>query len=356
MIYQNKLSPFNIWKLAIVLPVTASLLMLFSFKNASKLPAFSESKNNTLTKNELDRPYVLRFGNIDFTLDKQKGDGKDWNPPTYVITDKTAREIAKYQPILINKSNDKTYNFQLDLWLGQIIINPEVITPNADVSKTLSELDKNEYTHISLKNIKLAADTPLLNLSIEVIPEEGVLLKWGDRQFPFEAKLKMSGNEFIEKIAIHPLFTEGNIFHKRQVAFQSINKISTNGSQEHIDMHFLPISKNMTLTDNEKAMLSNTKVGDQFIIKGIYLESPNLPSKYSFSVEITADSHPEILKELVSTVERPVVRYFLNGKPSDKNTIENLDAKDIIELKRLDKFGKPVEDKNKVQSVIVKTN
>ena len=172
MIHQNKPSRFNVWKLAIVLPVTATLLILFSFKNTSNLPVFSENRNNTLTENELDRPYVLRFGDIEFTLDKQKGDGKYWNPPTYVITHKTATRMAQYQPILINRNNDQTYNFQLDVWLGEITINPETIIPHADISKTLSELNQNKYTYISLKNIKLTADNTLLNLRMEIVPED----------------------------------------------------------------------------------------------------------------------------------------------------------------------------------------
>lgn len=355
MVYQKKFYRFNLWKLAIILPITATLLMLFSFENASNLPDLSENRNYTPTKNELDSPYALRFGSIDFTLSKQQGDGKSWDPPTFVITHETARKIAQHPPILINRNNNKTYKFQLDLWQGEKSFNPEVIMPNADIAKAFSELNKQQHTHISLKNIKLVADVPLLNLSMEIVPEEGVLLKWGNRLFPFDTKLKMAGNEFIEKIAVHPLFTTGNIFHERQMAFQSMNKINTNGSQDHMAIHSLPFSKNNTLSDNEKAMLLNTKAGDQFIIKGIYLESPNIPSEYSFSVEIIADSNPEIIKELIPAVERPVIRYFLNGKPSDKKTIENLDAKDIIELKRLDKFGKPVEDEKKIQSVIVKT-
>ncbi|NRB54241.1 MAG: hypothetical protein HRU41_41725 [Saprospiraceae bacterium] len=172
MIYQNKSSRFNVWKLAIALPVTATLLMLFSFKSTSDLPVFSENSNSTLTKNELDRPYALRFGEIEFTLDKQKGDGRYWNPPTYVITYEAARRMAQYQPILINRNNDQTYNFQLDVWFGEMTINPETIIPQADIAKTLSELNQNKYTYISLKNIKLTSDTTLLNLRMEIVPED----------------------------------------------------------------------------------------------------------------------------------------------------------------------------------------
>ncbi len=359
MMYQKKSAKINLLKIISIAPILMLLLALFSFDLANTDSIVSgiettsetsilsiENSQKTINK-KYDRPYVLKFGAIEFELTEQVGDGKKVNPPLFSFTYKTAEKLSTLSPILLNRNNGKKYSYNLDVRIGE---ESDPLS-KFDLNALLANVDKTKESHIYVKNLKPNGEDLVLNLRIALFPESSFQMDWGDRKFTTGDKIKMTGTEFATKALSNHLLSRNAIYKNADTYFEEIEKISINGSPQNFEWQSFPLLQ----TNSLELAIKSSKKGDRFIFKGIQVESYNVPSNYSFEVEITESVNPNNLK-LSNDLNKPrVVNYIINGNKSDQAIFDQLSPSDILELKILDKFGRPTKDKNVDQVIIVTT-
>ena len=165
-----------------------------------------QSVLNFQNKKEYDQPFVLRFGNIDFPLSEQHGDGMDANPASYTITYKTAEKLARETPKLLNRNENKILNFELQSQLSDRPFDRDTPYKNQlDLKEILSKSDKRAVNHLSIKNVKIDGIETPFDLCIYLIPDEGIEFKWGNRKLNSGDQIKMSGTEFYKNASLNPI-------------------------------------------------------------------------------------------------------------------------------------------------------
>ena len=318
MMYQKKSSSLSRWKVVLLIPVLATLFALFSFNQVDIDPLISKledevnqsilaiEKDALKEKTILNRPYFLKFGEVEFQLYNQKGDGKRTNPPSYVLTYKSMHKILKEEAVLINKNTGEQYEFNFDYIKSKETFDPNAVRMNnPDLRKEIKSIPTDKAVHVGLKNIEVNGKDVVLDFSLYLIPENSIRINWHNYEIPLNGKIQLDGNEFIQLAAQQSIRYTHAILLDSKLYFSRLEKKATDGTNNQLQLNHMPITKNEELTKKDKQAITIVKAGDQFTFEGLSVETPTTPKTHFFTIEISSDSNPQLVEDLMPAEQAP---------------------------------------------------